>query len=61
MDTDALFSQLLTTRLQAGITDPERLAFCEVEANALANEVERQVRMSPAERAQHVQRVKSSD
>lgn len=49
-----LMDRLLTARIQARVTDPEMLAFCERETHALLAEVEKQLDMSPEERAQHV-------
>jgi hypothetical protein len=54
MTATELMDRLLTARIQAGVTDPEMLAFCEREAHALLAEVEKQLGMSPEERAQHL-------
>lgn len=51
-----LLNRLLQARIQAGVTDPEMLAFCHAEAAALTAELSRQCEMSPEERQQHLAR-----
>lgn len=56
MDDNLLLNRLLQARIQAGVTDPETLAFCHAEANALKAEISRQCDMSSQERQLHVAR-----
>jgi len=53
MSKPTLFERLLHARIQAGVTDPEMLAFCEREARAFSDEVNKQIAMSSEERANH--------
>ncbi len=53
----SLFDLLTQARADAGVLDPQMLAFCQREAQAIQQEVKRQVAMATAERQAYLDRV----